>query len=975
MFSLSKVSLALMLGLGLAACGGSDDEQQPVIPEPPENQVPVISLENLTTEEKSDVSITADVTDDGTISSYSWQQTGGISVDLASSNENALSFVAPNVSTQEVLTFELTVVDNDGAEAKAEVEVTITQKLISLTINGLVTDSPIANADVAIHVGDQVVNVTADEQGYYNADITVDDDDTDQMLSIVAQGKEDQLIAKLKSYLGTVAALTAKAGDDAVLTADEAFSVNVTNYTTAKAAYVMQAVLGENQFSDEKLQQITNELNPDEVVKLAVAIKVAIDKAGAHPELALPEGVADTLALVENEQLRQAYVELVEQTSAYDEAAEEMFADENVVNKSFSEPANVYFDTFRNTYFTLGEDNQGTLYTFSSGLGFDYQVENGVINMNFGESGKLVFSGFSTMAVDGQNQNVYHENYAMERVYEPILVDGAIQMYNATFTTRVHYPNGEFPDSVESDTALVQMQSDESIYPVILNEEGSTEMTLPISHAMFPKENVITQVSDKYTFNLDGSGHIDYLDLSFTWQETEDGFGVGLNALQLTLESGSTIEFVKLSNTEQQQTYAMEGIKGDTNYFYIASGGVIAEEERFDKRSVPGIYVQGTDGTSINEFWWELWPSGKAYTVSTSDNNNDGQISEDELTVQYGDWSVDEEGVLSIKRWRYDSGNRLPGCFGEEPGCYLYNDRQWRVYGREGDIFHVMNYHNFDFNADGTFESIYIDNRTRNKSSTRPVPVELPKHNNLPDMAPISLSGLEDVSDYISTPIYGPALDYVLDGKSIFSVSLSESADIALALTDSDGTARMDASGTYEIFADNTIVIESEEMSRANFAVVEEVDDMLLATFSGHPSIYFTDNEKAKKLADDIYNRVSNKGIAELVDINLTMADKGQDGLLALSFLKIGSDNQVTVYADDSFSQAVESFAYTVDDDGALRLSDSTKIFIPLGNSQFNLAVTDDVQEGQLDANFLFTNTEMAKQFVTAVNQLDVDTQ
>jgi len=62
---------------------------------------------------------------DGTIAAYLWEQTAGTTVALSGANGAAATFTAPDVSTNETLTFRLTVTDDDGAQASDEVSVTV----------------------------------------------------------------------------------------------------------------------------------------------------------------------------------------------------------------------------------------------------------------------------------------------------------------------------------------------------------------------------------------------------------------------------------------------------------------------------------------------------------------------------------------------------------------------------------------------------------------------------------------------------------------------------------------------------------------------------------------------------------------------------------------------------------------------------------------------------------------------------------
>ncbi len=62
---------------------------------------------------------------DGTIASYAWTQTAGAAVTLSGANTATATFTAPSVTGSAVLTFRLTVTDNDGATATDDIDVTV----------------------------------------------------------------------------------------------------------------------------------------------------------------------------------------------------------------------------------------------------------------------------------------------------------------------------------------------------------------------------------------------------------------------------------------------------------------------------------------------------------------------------------------------------------------------------------------------------------------------------------------------------------------------------------------------------------------------------------------------------------------------------------------------------------------------------------------------------------------------------------
>lgn len=91
------------------------------------NQPPVANAgANQAVNEGASVTLTGSGADsDGTIVSYAWVQTTGPAVTLTGANTATASFTAPQVTADTVLTFRLTVTDNDGATGTATTDVTV----------------------------------------------------------------------------------------------------------------------------------------------------------------------------------------------------------------------------------------------------------------------------------------------------------------------------------------------------------------------------------------------------------------------------------------------------------------------------------------------------------------------------------------------------------------------------------------------------------------------------------------------------------------------------------------------------------------------------------------------------------------------------------------------------------------------------------------------------------------------------------
>ncbi len=102
------------------------------------NQAPTANAgANQTVNETAAATLTGSGTDaDGTIASYAWTQTAGPTVTLTNANTAVASFTAPQVTVDTVLTFQLTVTDNQGATGSATTNITVRN------VNG----TPVANA-------------------------------------------------------------------------------------------------------------------------------------------------------------------------------------------------------------------------------------------------------------------------------------------------------------------------------------------------------------------------------------------------------------------------------------------------------------------------------------------------------------------------------------------------------------------------------------------------------------------------------------------------------------------------------------------------------------------------------------------------------------------------------------------------------------------------------------------------------------
>lgn len=97
---------------------------------------------NQTMNEGVAVTLTGSATDpDGTIATYAWTQTAGPAVTINNANTATANFTAPQVTANTVLTFQLTVTDNNGASASASTNVTVNNVILSPQVASVTTST------------------------------------------------------------------------------------------------------------------------------------------------------------------------------------------------------------------------------------------------------------------------------------------------------------------------------------------------------------------------------------------------------------------------------------------------------------------------------------------------------------------------------------------------------------------------------------------------------------------------------------------------------------------------------------------------------------------------------------------------------------------------------------------------------------------------------------------------------------------
>lgn len=954
--NLVKSVLAVSISLALLSGCGSDVDDKPNELDKPINTAPIINVNDTAVVEKQAVSISATVEDEGPVT-YFWSQNSGLSVTLENTDTQTVSFVAPSVSEDEKISLNLTVTDSEGLTSEKNIVVDIQQQLVKLSLEGIATDSPLIDAAIKAKIGSQEFTTITNSDGYYSLELALDDDaDMGQLVTIEAQGTEEQQAALLQSRLMSFASLKTKAGDDAVLTNDEDFSVNITNLTTAKSALLARENLYADIKTEQDLKRLSSEINAEELVKVATAIKVILDKSADNESLGLPEGFSNVLELaLDNEKMTQ-YIKEVEQTPEFSQAQEEMLADEKVVDKS--EQGNLdalYFNQgweyFNNPMVELNADGSGRYLQSDLSGSLQWSYDNNVYTLQNPE-GFTNYASSQHSVVDGQN--VYTDiDVSVYKAEITILSsdENGVLIKEKSYS-KIHYPNGEQPD--QQETSEITTQAFTSKQQVDFSLGQTSLIAVPMPSVLFEQADVTLNAAT-LKLNSDGSGELVELNNTpIQWQLIADG---AKQSLQITLTEYDNRRFLfrQLSQGDGVINIAVLGEASD-----IGIGSEITPSEQFTMRSVPSVYNYAVYNQELSGFWFELWPDGRLITVSTDDNDANGELSTNEVSVTKGNWQL-INGKLIISR---NIGGEDCYYTVQNPNCWEYNRREWSIFEDVGESVYVTNKMLWAFGQQSSLAQARVDNRKYNRVTERPVSLPDEILQQIGQQPFVALTGLLDATHYVDKTLYAGVHDYWFD-ELLATIKLDQNQQYTLTHNEDAST------GDYDIFSDGQVILRGNTIDQTqNYGFLVESNDVVIGAYNGLPWPHFDNEADAKEYMNNVAGNKPVSNVEHLIGRNIYMVDRDRDDKWVVSYLKF-AENKVTIYSDESFTTINTELDYSVDDTGMISFpDDQNTMYLSLVTNEFNIIITNDEGNNSKDFNYFLFDHQKAKNFVNNTNAL-----
>lgn len=280
------------------------------------NTLPKLAEQPAAVAEKAEVQLTPKLTDDGEITSITWQQIAGPEVDLSADSGATVSFATPAVTENTTLTFTLDVTDDDGEVADITLNVLVEPNLIALTLAGEVIGADFSGSTATLSGAAEPVTTTVDAAGTFSFNMQLDDDLLNNVVSVAVSAVDNSRLTYSAVYSGfsqPAAVASASYSGEAVTqklstATDGSYTVAVSAVSTALYSLLVVANDGVVPENIGQLVFVEKSVDADELTEAAAVVKILTE----NPEIQLPEGVTDITSLLTNVEAFNTVVQQIE---------------------------------------------------------------------------------------------------------------------------------------------------------------------------------------------------------------------------------------------------------------------------------------------------------------------------------------------------------------------------------------------------------------------------------------------------------------------------------------------------------------------------------------------------------------------------------------------------------------------------------------------------------------------------------------
>jgi hypothetical protein len=566
---------------------------------------------------------------------------------------------------------------------------------VSLTLSGTVTDAPIANAVVTATVGDETFTANADASGNYTLDIEIDAADAGEFVTLNARGVGDQEFVEFTSLAGSFQSLATQAGDDGTLSSSENFATQITNVSTAEAVFLREANGGQPITSDALLQTLSSEINAQDVLDLAAAIKLTVDDSANYP---MPSGQTSILALASDSAARQQFVNDVytQDPAAFASTQASIVNDSGLAQPIDPQQDHTFTSALLSTdpnfsfnysgrvlHFDLLEDGTGNVQSETYDEPLTWTVEGSTIRVTYQNPiGTVSFDTENCVGGGGVRQVEAH--YVTEGATIAFLSNRTVAVTTTSDITYADCPSLEPRQDVASTEARTILTMDH-LQPIDAEELHGETDTIYVWDAA--QQAVVADIAD---LGADGTGTTRLTNQTFTWSVDEESGKL----IAVTFADGTEAEYGVLREIDALSSDLYWEIRTVEGKVYVGAGASIFADPEFPAafaaEDVPGRYYQfgtGDDGAIDSRLKGFRLRFDANFTGSHEVDyvdENDQVVTVDSSTrsTDAFRWTA-EDGEVIVRR-TFDTALELDNCVYGNANCLLYDERRIIPLAMEG---------------------------------------------------------------------------------------------------------------------------------------------------------------------------------------------------------------------------------------------------------------------------------------------------
>ncbi|MED5526592.1 MAG: Ig-like domain-containing protein [Pseudomonadota bacterium] len=681
---IKKTSLALFAATLLSGCGSSSDDTS-TSPEAPANQAPQFT--STTLESINGVAVPVTLNDlakdpDGDTLSL---------VKITAPQHGSLKLVNDTLNYQPAAGF----IGSDSAEltltdGQAQTTATLNlQSFAQVTLSGQVVDDPIPGATVTAKLDGNTFSAKADNQGNYQ--LLIKSLSNNDFVTLTATGDASQGMGavKLVSLLGEMAGLVGKAGEDAVLDADEDSATQVTNLSTAY--YLLQKeAKGSEPASDADIATYAPAISPEKMLEVAAVIKLILDDSN----YSLPQGFSDVLAFTADIAAYNSFVTSLTAANPDDNALTQMVntikADPALAPKFSADPLPGSYYTLSSAipgYLAVGADKlsfnadgTGTMASQSDVIAFNWHIDSGQLIVNPTETTTSDYD--ATLLLDYDQAALYAKTYGTNTIKVTrqitsliikLLADGSA---NKLVSVDMVYNDliGDF--TLDGQTINIDKLNQHLQYLTALVDAKATTLNfdaddiagtwaLPTTYQpanLYYPPNLLND--DILTLNADGTGYAKLADAAVSWT-------LDAGKLNLHFADGRYETVTLAAKADQLQAGAVELFDANQqlqgfDYDYIVKQSpdiaftpaqLVVPENQYWVSLLSAWDSQcwhdgNYDYSYCGDFGWEFFADGTGNNLYHDVDYDTGALTP---VRQESTWQIAEDGSLDFTRKISDS--------------------------------------------------------------------------------------------------------------------------------------------------------------------------------------------------------------------------------------------------------------------------------------------------------------------------------